>query len=230
MSPLDTDRHYLSSLFEPASIAVIGASEREGSIGRRITRNLLDLGYAGELYLVNPRHAKVFDHATCKSAADLPFRVELAIICTAAEKVVDSVVACANAGMRNAIVLTAGYAQVGAGVTAIHREIGEIARRKGMRVLGPDSLDFCVQRPRSMPHNSVRRRFSAPLRSSPSHPACSAQHSTGAPRRPWAAHWRCRWAPSAMLILVKCSTTSFRTIAPRAFFCLLKASRTRADA
>ena len=139
---MDTDRHYLSALFEPASIAIIGASEKEGSIGRRITRNLLHSGYSGELHLVNRRHAKIFDYATHKSPAELPSRVELAIICTASDNVLDTVAACAKAGVRSAIVLTAGYAQIGTGVTAMHREIGEIARRHGMRVLGPDSLGF----------------------------------------------------------------------------------------
>ena len=74
------ERHYLTSLFEPKTVAVIGASERENSVGSVIFRNILDAGYKGRLYPINPKHESIHGIAAYKSIEDIGARVELAVI------------------------------------------------------------------------------------------------------------------------------------------------------
>ena len=78
------ERHYLAPLFEPKSLAVIGASETERSVGNFIIRNMLDAGYKGKLFAVNPKHAKIYDLNSYPSVEDIPQRLDLVIIATAA--------------------------------------------------------------------------------------------------------------------------------------------------
>lgn len=139
---MEPEQHYLRSLFEPASIAIIGASEQAGSVGQLITRNLIDGRYAGTLYLVNRKHNKVFDRPTVKSIDVVPQRVDLAIICTRAEHIVGIVERCGKVGVRNVLIVTGGYAEAGDAVGKLQSEVQKKARRYGMRLLGPDSLGF----------------------------------------------------------------------------------------
>ena len=76
------ERHYLTSLFEPKTVAVIGASERENSVGSVIFRSILDSGFKGRLYPINPKHESIHGLAAYKSIEDIGARVELAVIAT----------------------------------------------------------------------------------------------------------------------------------------------------
>ena len=93
----------LNSLFKPASLAIIGASERVGAIGQVVTRNILDGGFAGPLMLVNPRHSEMFGRKVYADIASLPQTPELAIITTPAEIAVKTVTALAARGTRAAV-------------------------------------------------------------------------------------------------------------------------------
>ena len=77
------ERHYLTPLFEPKSLAVIGASETERSVGNFIIRNMLDAGYKGKLFAVNPNHAKIYDLISYPSVEDIPQRLDLVVVATA---------------------------------------------------------------------------------------------------------------------------------------------------
>ena len=102
-----SDRHYLSPLFEPAAVAVIGASDQPGSVGEVLVRNILAAGYAGELFAVNPRHETVQGIRCYPNIADVPRRVDLAVIATPAATVPDLIAQCGNAGVHAAVVITA---------------------------------------------------------------------------------------------------------------------------
>ena len=107
------ERHYLTPLFEPKSVAVIGASETERSVGNVIIRNVLDAGYKGKLFAVNPKHAKIYDLTSYPSVEDIPQRLDLVIIATAGQTVPGIVDACGRAGVRYVVVISAGFAESG---------------------------------------------------------------------------------------------------------------------
>lgn len=135
-----SDRHYLSPLFEPDSVAVIGASERSGSIGDFLVRNIRAAAYTGELYPVNPRHAAVHGLRCHPSIGDVPRRIDLAVIATPPATVPDLIAQCGAAGVRAAVVITAGFSETGAAGMKLERALLENARRHRLRVLGPNCL------------------------------------------------------------------------------------------
>jgi acetyltransferase len=98
---MHNERHYLHTLFEPASIAIVGASETPNSIGVTLVRNMLDSGYKGKLFFVNPKHETVFGQKTYASVDTIPQRLDIAVICTKAAIVPEIVDACGRAGCKN---------------------------------------------------------------------------------------------------------------------------------
>ncbi len=137
---MNYELHYLTSLFEPKSIAVIGASETAGSIGSTLVRNVIDGGFKGKLFLVNPRHETVFGQLAYTSVEAIPQRLDLAVICTKAETVPAIVDACGRAGTRNAIVISGGFAEMGPRGANLARAMLDSARRHRLRLLGPNCL------------------------------------------------------------------------------------------
>jgi acetyltransferase len=134
------EQHYLTSLFEPKSVAVIGASERENSVGNILFKNILDSGYKGRLYAINPKHETILGVQSHKSIEEIGARVELAVIATRPQTVPDIVEQCGRSGIKNVIVITAGFAEAGHSGAALERKMLEIARSYNVRVLGPNCL------------------------------------------------------------------------------------------
>ncbi len=134
------EQHYLTNLFEPKSVAVIGASDRENSVGNVIFKNILNSGYKGRLYAINPKHETVQGQESYKSIEEIGARVELAIIATRAQMVPQLVEQCGRSGVRNVIVITAGFSESGHIGAAIERKMLEIARSYNVRILGPNCL------------------------------------------------------------------------------------------
>lgn len=135
-----SERHYLTPLFEPASLAVIGASERAQSVGSVLFQNILAAGYAGRLYPVNPKHATVQGIQAYKSVEDIEARIDLAVIATRPQTVPEIVEQCGRSGVKNVLVITSGFAEEGHAGAALERQMLEIARRYKLRVLGPNCL------------------------------------------------------------------------------------------
>lgn len=138
-------RHYLHPLFNARSVAVFGASEREDSVAGTLFRNLRQAGYKGEVYPVNPKYATVFGERCYASAGELPAVPELALIATPASTVVSIMQACGQHGIRHAIVLSAGFREVGEQGMALEDALVAIARQYGIRFIGPNCLG--IQRP-----------------------------------------------------------------------------------
>ena len=134
------ERHYLTPLFEPRSVGIIGASDREGSIGSIVFRNMLDAGFKGRLFAINPNREKVFDQPCYKSVDDVPHRLDLAVIATPAATVPAIVDACGHAGTKSLVILSAGFAESGPRGAALERAVLENARRHRIRILGPNCL------------------------------------------------------------------------------------------
>ena len=135
----------LDFLFRPKSVAVIGASQRERSIGATVLRNLVEGGFAGAILPVNPKYAVLAGLACHASVADLPLVPELAVICTPAETVPLLISQLGKRGTRAAIVLTAGmHTQKDAqGVTLQHAMLAA-ARPHMLRILGANCVGLLV--------------------------------------------------------------------------------------
>ena len=105
--------HNLSKIFCPKSIAVVGASEKPGSVGRTVLANLQLAKFPGPLYPVNPKHETLLTLPTFPSVGVLPCVPDLAIIATPARTVPSLICECGTAGIRGLIILTAGFREVG---------------------------------------------------------------------------------------------------------------------
>jgi len=140
MGNIAIDQHYLTPLFEARSLAVVGASEHEGSIGAVLMRNLLDASYQGKLYAVNPSHPTVFGLKCYETVEAVPQRLDLAVIATPAQTVAGIVDSCGRAGTRAAIVLSAGFAETGPKGAKLERELLRVARHHRVRLIGPNCL------------------------------------------------------------------------------------------
>jgi len=132
--------HPLDSFFAPASIALVGASRDLEKIPGRLLSFLRKNGYPGRLYPVNPNYDAI-DGLTCyPSIADVGARVDLAIIVIPARAVLQALEQCAAAGVRNAVVISSGFAEEGS--TAMQDAVAALARRTGMRISGPNAEGF----------------------------------------------------------------------------------------
>ncbi|MEO8409877.1 MAG: GNAT family N-acetyltransferase [Propionivibrio sp.] len=134
------EQHYLTTLFEPKSVAVVGASDRENSVGNVLFKNIVDGGYKGRLYPINPKHKTVLGVKCYKSVEEISARVELVIIATRPQTVTGIVEECGRSGIKNVIIITAGFREAGHAGAALERKTLEIARSYGIRVLGPNCL------------------------------------------------------------------------------------------
>jgi len=134
------EQHYLAPLFSPGVVAIIGATPREGALGQVLMQNMLAAGFKGVLRAVNPKYRQVQGVRCFRSIADVPERVDLAIIATPARTVPDIIAACGKARVRTAVILSAGFAEGGAEGAARERRVVQIAREHKLRILGPNSM------------------------------------------------------------------------------------------
>ena len=134
------DRHYLTPLFEPASVAIIGASTRAGSIGAVLIENMRASKYNGMLYAVNPKQVNIQGVPCFPSIGKVPQRIDLAIIATPPQTVPQLINECGQAGVQAVVVITAGFSETGAEGAKLERELLENARRHRVRVIGPNCL------------------------------------------------------------------------------------------
>jgi len=130
----------LEALLNPASVAVIGASNVPGRIGGRPIHNLITAGFQGRIYPVNPKYAEVQGLAAFASIANVPEAVDCAIVAVPAADVVETLSACAQRGVRSVVVFTSGLAEIGERGAQIQAQLTEIARASGMRIVGPNCL------------------------------------------------------------------------------------------
>jgi len=132
--------HYLERLFSPRSVAVIGASERPGALGRIAFENLRTGGYSGELIAVNPKYRSLAGLPCYRSMADIGHKVDLALVTTPASTVPGVIDDAGKAGTRSAVILSAGFGETGSEGLALERNVLDAARRHGLRIIGPNCL------------------------------------------------------------------------------------------
>ncbi|MDD5472722.1 MAG: CoA-binding protein [Candidatus Methanoperedens sp.] len=129
----------LSSIFEPASIAVIGASNNETKWGGRILKNILS-GFKGKVYPVNPNEKEVQGVVSYSSVADIPDDVEMAVIAIPSQLVLPVAEECGKKGVRGIVVVSAGFSETGSAGAELEQKLVSIVRKYGMRMIGPNTL------------------------------------------------------------------------------------------
>lgn len=134
------ERHPLDAIFHPRSIAVVGATEKEGSVGRTILWNLLSSPFGGTVYPVNPTRPAILGVKAYPSIAAIGEPVDLAVIVTPSKTAPGLVEECGQAGIKGVIIISAGFKEVGPEGVELERQVLEKAREYGIRVVGPNCL------------------------------------------------------------------------------------------
>lgn len=138
-----------SVFLSPKSIAIIGASDKEGSVGRAITSNIMK-GYTGKIFPISPTRDTVFDKKAYKNVLDVPEEIDLAVIITKNDVVSSVLEECGKKKIQGAIVITAGFKEVNEAGAALERRLGEIAKQYGLRIIGPNCLGVMNLAPQTM--------------------------------------------------------------------------------
>jgi acetyltransferase len=134
----------LDKIFNPKSIAVIGASDREGSVGAKLLNNLIGVGYKGVVYPVNLFRPTVQGIRAYPTITKIPWQVDLAIIVTPAHTVPQIVEECGKAGVSGVIIVSAGFTESGAEGEALEKQILKFKDQYDMRIIGPHSLGVTI--------------------------------------------------------------------------------------
>jgi acetyltransferase len=150
---LSERRPVLRTMLAPKSIALIGASEKPGSVGRALMENLRSFG--GRVFPVNPSHPIILAQKTFPKISAVPADVDLAVIATPAATVPQIVGECADAGVKGAVIISAGFKEFGATGAELEKQI--LARRGRMRIIGPNCVGVML------PHIGLNATFAKPL-------------------------------------------------------------------
>lgn len=137
-------RRPLDPIFSPKSVAVIGATETVGSVGRTILENLLKGNFPGKLFPVNPKRDTVLGVKAYPSVTALPEKPDLAIVITPPATVPGIIRDCGTMGVKGAIIISAGFKEIGAPGVELERQVLEEAKKAGIRVVGPNCLGVMV--------------------------------------------------------------------------------------
>src|SRR5256884_2142730 len=149
MTKSDKDRpempHPLDSFFAPQSIALIGASRDQEKIPGRLLSMLRKNDYPGKLYPINPNYDDIDGLKCYRSIADIGAPIDLAVVIIPARAVLTALEQCAAAGVKNAVIISSGFAEEGGDAAAMQDQIASLAKKTGMRISGPNAEGFYSQ-------------------------------------------------------------------------------------
>jgi acetyltransferase len=137
---LHAGKHPLDVFFSPKSVALIGATENKGTVGRTLMWNLVTNPFGGTVYPVNPRRPSVLGVKAYPSIKALPDKPELAVVVTPAVAIPGIIRECAEMGIKGAIVISAGFREIGPDGAKIEQDLVAEGRRGGVRIVGPNCL------------------------------------------------------------------------------------------
>lgn len=137
-------QHQLEKFFNPNSIAVIGARNRPKTVGMTVFKNLLKGGYTGQLYAINPRHKAVQGQPCFASVADVASTIDLAVIATPANTVPEILIECGKKGIKNIIILSAGFSESGDEGAKLESTILNLIKQYNIRIIGPNCLGIII--------------------------------------------------------------------------------------
>ncbi|MCL0040784.1 acetate--CoA ligase family protein [Thermodesulfovibrionales bacterium] len=130
----------LDSLFNPKSVAVIGASKDPKKVGYSVLSNLVESSYAGKIYPINPSASEILGLKACQKISETGSNIDLAVIAIPANSVPACLVDCANSGAKVAVILSSGFKETGIEGMKLEEEIRKISTTHDIRVLGPNCL------------------------------------------------------------------------------------------
>ena len=130
--------------FQPKSVAVIGASREPGSVGHSIFRNMLSYGFKGEVFGINPKGGEVLGQPLYPNLAAAGKPIDLAIIAVPAKIVPAVIQDCGKAGVDSVVIISAGFKETGSEGAQLERQVTQIAREHGLRIIGPNCLGVVV--------------------------------------------------------------------------------------
>lgn len=140
----------VKAFLQPSSVAVIGASRDPASIGSRLFRNLITTGFTGVAYPVNPRAGSIHGVQSYGSILDIPGPVDVAFLCVPADLVPEVLRGCGEKGVRGVVIISAGFSETGTEGAGKERELMEVCRRFGMRMIGPNCMGIANADPEVM--------------------------------------------------------------------------------
>ncbi|MCU0538103.1 MAG: CoA-binding protein [Hydrococcus sp. Prado102] len=147
----------LRSLFAPKTVAVIGATDRPSSVGRTLLWNLVSNPFGGTVFPVNPKYHSVMGIVTYPKITAISESIDLAIIATPAPTVPEIIKECVAAGVRSAIIVSAGFKEIGAQGSELERQIVTEARKGRLRIIGPNCLGVMN------PHTALNATFAGAM-------------------------------------------------------------------
>jgi acetyltransferase len=130
----------LEHFFTPTSVAVIGASSEPGKVGYDILHNLITAKFKGDIYPVNPKADTILDLPVYKSVVDIPGKVDIAVIVIPSKFVAGVLEQCGQKGIDAVVIISAGFKEVGPAGAALEKEMMAVAKKYGIRVIGPNCL------------------------------------------------------------------------------------------
>jgi len=150
-------RQSLQGLFAPKSVALVGASEKPGSVGLSLLSNLAAGPFGSRFYPINPKHPKMAGLRAYPDLPSLPETPDLVVIATPAATVPGLIQQAADKGVKNAVVISAGFKEAGPVGVALEAQVSSIARAAGMRILGPNCLGLM------RPPSGLNASFAVPM-------------------------------------------------------------------
>ena len=137
---LQYGRHGLDTIFAPKSVAVVGATETPGSVGRTIVWNLMSSSFGGTIFPVNPNRSSILGIKAYPSLSAVPEPIDLIVVVTPSKTIPNIIKEAVDLGIKSAIIISAGFKETGPEGVELERQILEHARRGGMRIVGPNCL------------------------------------------------------------------------------------------
>lgn len=133
----------LEKLFNPSSIAIVGASQEKGKVGNTLAKNILELGYQGRVFLVNPRYQELFDRKCHSKLEEIEEAVDAAIIAIPVKFVLETIKN-ASDKVKNFVIISAGFSEIGGEGARREKEIIKLIAEKNLNILGPNCLGFII--------------------------------------------------------------------------------------
>ncbi len=128
----------LRSFFHPSSVAVIGASDAEGKLGHEILRNLIEGGFPGALYPINPKAERILGLTCFKNVKDIPDQVDMAVVIIPARMVPQAIRDCGEKGVKGAVIVSGGFSEAGPAGEELQKELIRVASEYEIRMIGPN--------------------------------------------------------------------------------------------
>lgn len=136
MLPVESIRNFLY----PQSVALIGASSKPGSIGYEILRSMISFGYKGKIFVVNPRTDEILGIKCNKSILEIDEQISMAIILVPRDLVFETIIECNRINIKNIVIITAGFKEVGEEGSILEERIKHFARENNIRIIGPNCM------------------------------------------------------------------------------------------